>query len=193
MTAEDYLAWERASPTKHEYFSGEVVAFAGASIDHAQIVLNIASLLHIQGRGQGCRTLTNDIRVRVGAVKAYTYPDILIVCGEMQFADEQKDTLLNPTVIIEVLSPSTTMIDRVQKLDLYTSLPSLQEYLLVAQHKPQIDQYVREADGSWRYKQYRVLDAELVLPSVGCAFSVSKVYENVTLTTEDSAPPSPPE
>jgi len=187
MSGAEFLAWERASTEKHEFFEGEIVDFVGTSVDHAQIVHNLSGNFYNQLRKSQCRTYSTDIRVRVGKAKAYTYPDIVIACGALQFADDQQDTLLNPTVIIEVLSPSTVMVDRVKKFQSYTALPSLQEYLLVAQDSAVIEQYQRQTDGSWRYVKTTGIMAAVTLPSVNATLKLGDVYENVSLADDDNS------
>ncbi|MBX3085529.1 MAG: Uma2 family endonuclease [Anaerolineae bacterium] len=179
MTADEYLAFERASDTKHEFFNGEIIDFAGASVNHTRIIRNMVTLLHTHGRSQGCEVFTADLRVRVGRARAYTYPDIVVACRELRFADDQEDTLVNPTILIEVLSPSTEMTDRGRKFTQYTTLSSLQEYILISQARPQIEQFARQADGSWRYTKITTLDEHLTLPSANCTFNLTDIYEDV--------------
>jgi Uma2 family endonuclease len=187
MTPEEYLAFERASETKHEYFDGEIIDFAGASLNHIQLVQNLGGLFYVHGRAQGCRSFPTDLRLRIGKGRSYTYPDVVVVCGELQLTEDQKDTLLNPTIIFEVLSNSTEDIDRGRKFLQYTALPSLQEYILVSQDRPLIEQYTRQPDGSWRYINVTDLTDQLTLPSANCTFSLSDIYENVIF------PPEPPD
>jgi Uma2 family endonuclease len=182
MTADEFLAWEIASDAKHEFIEGEIIAFAGASPNHAQIAHNLSGIFYNHLRKSGCRTYVADIRVRVGKSRAYTYPDLVIACGELKFADSEQGTLLNPTIIVEVLSPSTAMIDRVKKFDLYTAIPSLQEYLLVAQDRTQLEQFVRQPDGRWLYAKVRGSDANITLPSIDLVLVFADVYENVTFS-----------
>ena len=184
MTADQYLAFERASETKHEYFDGDIIDYAITNVSHAQLVQNISGLLYLHGRAQGCLTFTTDLRVRIGKARAYTYPDVIVICGEPQFADDQQDTLLNPTIIFEILSPSTEVIDRVRKFANYTALSSLQSYLLVTQDGPQLEQYTRQIDGRWLYSKVTTLADDIVLPSVNCTFRLEDIYENVRLNPE---------
>ena len=179
MTADEFLAWELASDSKHEFIDGEIVAFAGASPNHAQIAQNLSGIFYNRLRRGGCRTYIADIRVRVGKSRAYTYPDLVIACGELKFADSEQGTLLNPVIIVEALSPSTAMIDRVKKFDLYTAIPSLQEYLLVAHDRTQIAQFVRQPDGRWIYSKVSAADGTLTLPSIDVTLDFVDVYENV--------------
>ncbi|MBX3081205.1 MAG: Uma2 family endonuclease [Anaerolineae bacterium] len=186
LTAEEFLAWERASDTKHEYFDGDIIDFAGTSLDHARILQNIAGLFYNQLRGGNCQSFSTEIRVRVGKNRAYTYPDVVVICGEPQVADDQRDTVLNPTLIIEVLSPSTALIDRVKKFDLYTSIPTLQEYVLIHQDRPVSEQYVRQAIDKWLYTRINGLGNHLALPSLGCTLAMTDIYERVVFAPEDS-------
>lgn len=185
MTEEEYLVFERASDAKHEFFNGEIIDLAGTSVNHAQLVQNISSLLYIQGRAHGCRTFTTDVRLRIGVGNTYTYPDIIVICGTLEYSDRQQDTLLNPTVIMEVLSPSTEIIDRVRKFAQYTSIPTLQEYLLVTQTSRQIEQYVRQSDGRWLYAKLTAVDAQIALPSLNCILRLDDIYENVNFDADE--------
>jgi Uma2 family endonuclease len=184
-TAAEYLAFERASETKHEFVDGEVYMMAGASRAHNLILLNTASNLHQQLRPKSCEGYTNDMRVRV-ADEDFVYPDFVAVCGEPILADETFDTLLNPTLIIEVLSPSTQTYDRVGKFRLYRTLESLQEYLLVAQDEARIERFLRQPDGQWLFAEAVGLDAALELASIGCTLALADVYEKVTFAVEPS-------
>lgn len=179
VTPEEYLAAERAAETKSEYVDGEVYAMTGASEPHNTISINLVLTLGPQVRSRGCNIYTSDMRVRVGR-RAYLYPDVVVVCGEAQFKDDQVDTLLNPTLILEILSPSTAAFDKGEKFDMYRTLNSLQEYLLVAQERCHIIHYVRQGDTTWLLSETRDMNARLDLPSVGCTLSVAEVYDRVT-------------
>jgi Uma2 family endonuclease len=144
MSVEEYLEFERASETKHEYYGGEVLAMAGASYDHNTIVGNIFATLHAQLRGKPCRVNFSDIRVPIPDSGLFTYPDLTVVCGPPQFRDERRDSLLNPKVIIEVLSPSTESHDRGKKFQHYRTIASLDEYVLIAQETLRFDTHVAE-------------------------------------------------
>jgi Uma2 family endonuclease len=174
MTEEEYLAFERASETKHEYLRGEIFAMAGASLTHATILGNTQASLHQQLRGR-CRVVSNDLRVKISARGLYTYPDIVVVCNRPQLADNQFDTLLNPTILIEVLSPSTEAYDRGKKFGHYRTLDSLQEYLLIAHDAPLIEHFVRQDDGTWRFAAASGLEASIALPSVGCTLELADI------------------
>jgi Uma2 family endonuclease len=149
ISPQEYLAQERRADFRSEYLRGEVFAMAGASYEHTLIKDNVAREAGNQLKNGPCRVLTSDLRVKVDATGLYTYPDIAIVCDEPQFEDVAFDTLLNPRAIVEVLSDSTEKYDRGAKFGHYRQVPSLQEYILVAQDCPLVERYVRQADGSW--------------------------------------------
>lgn len=188
LTPQEYLAFERQANTKNEYYGGEVFALAGASKNHSAIVPNIAYLLVGQLKGRPCTVYSSDMRVKVSATGLYTYPDVAVVCGQPRFDDEQEDTLLNPTVIVAVLSKSTEAYDRGDKFAHYRALESLTDYLLVAQDFPNIEHYTREADGSWRFSESRGLDQVTVIDSIHCHLGLSDVYDKVLLTGPTRAP-----
>src|SRR5262249_28209470 len=149
ISPEEYLAQERLADFKSEYLRGEVFAMAGASYPHTLIKDNLAQEAGTQLKSGPCRVLTSDMRVRVNATGLYTYPDVVIVCDEPEFEDAVFDTLLNPRALVEVLSDSTEKYDRGAKFGHYRQIPSLQEYVLVAQDRPLVERYVRQADNSW--------------------------------------------
>lgn len=177
-TRESYLAFDRASDEKHEFIDGNVCAMTGASENHNLINVNITIALGIQFRGRPCKLYANDMRVRLPS-RNYVYPDIAVVCGEAQLEDEHLDTLLNPTVIIEVLSPSTESYDRGKKFEHYRALESLQEYLLVSQEQAHIERYIRQEDG-WLLTEAKGMEASIELSSVGCTLTLADVYDKVT-------------
>jgi Uma2 family endonuclease len=148
-TPEQYLDIERAADYKSEYFDGEIFAMAGASEEHNTITFNLSGALVPQLRGTGCRGYAGDMRVKVDASGLYTYPDVVVVCGERHFTDDHLDTLTNPTLIVEVLSPSTEGYDRGQKFANYRRIPSLETYVLVAQDRAHIEKFERRPDGQW--------------------------------------------
>ena len=183
----EYLQTERLAPTKSEYLAGRVIAMAGASYAHNRLSTNIAANLHLALRNKPCVVLGSDMRVKIAEVNAYFYPDVVIVCGQPQFEDEQEDTLLNPTVVIEVLSPSTEAFDRGEKFAAYQRIPTLREYLLVAQDRMQVEQYVRQPGGEWQRTEYTDLAQKVHLPSVGIDVPVELIYEGVNLTHSKQA------
>ncbi|GIV18657.1 MAG: hypothetical protein KatS3mg023_0408 [Armatimonadota bacterium] len=175
-----YLQAERQSPTKSEYLAGQVFAMAGASRAHNRITFNLGGMLYAALRGKACEAYIADMRVRVAEASAYFYPDVVLVCGQPQFEDEQEDNLLNPTVIIEVLSPSTEELDRSVKFFAYQKLPSLREYLLVSQDRMHIEHFVRQPDGQWAHREYTRAEQVIALESANVELRVQAVYEGVT-------------
>ena len=181
---EDYLALEREAATKSEYVDGEIFAMAGASEEHSLLTLNIGAAIHMALRGRPCKVYVSDMRVKVSPTGMYTYPDVVAVCGKARLEDAKFDTLLNPTVIIEVLSPSTEGYDRGAKFAHYRRLESLQEYLLVAQDAVHLEHYVRQADGRWLLSEANRLQDEIHLPAIDCRLSLAEVYDKTEIPTE---------
>lgn len=179
-TEAEYLDFERSTETKHEFFQGQVYAMAGASEQHVLIATNIATSLNYQLKGRPCRVYQTDLRVKVGDSGLYAYPDVVVVCGERQFTDDKQDTIINPIVLIEVLSPSTENYDRGAKFRRYRTLESFQDYALVEQDNPHIEHYQRQDDGkSWVLKDVTGLDSVVELTSIGCTLPLTDVYDKV--------------
>lgn len=176
ISAADFLEGERSSKIKHEYFAGEVFAMAGASERHNLIAGNTFASLHAQLRRRTCNVYPSDMRIKISQTGLYTYPDIAVVCGAAQFED---DTLLNPTLIVEVLSPSTESYDRGRKFQHYRTLESLTDYLLVAQDGVHIEHFTRQADNRWVLTEVDQIDALLSLPTIACDLALADVYEKV--------------
>jgi Uma2 family endonuclease len=187
LTVAEYLAIERRAEFKSEFYDGEMFAMAGASLPHNAVTENLSVRIGGQILGGPCRTYSRDLRVRVERTGLYCYPDLVIVCGEPQMAEEDKDTLTNPRVVFEVLSPSTERYDRRTKYRHYQQLPSVQEYVLVAQDEALCEQFVRQADGSWTHVLSVGLDAALELKSVPVAVPLADVYAGVTFPPEARA------
>ncbi len=188
MTPEEYLAVERQNEYKSEYINGEVFAMTGASRRHNIITFNIAASLGPQLRGRPCEGYVNDMRVRVASRRdyAYAYPDVVVIRGEPQFEDGHLDTLLNPTVIIEVLSESAERYDRVGKFVLYRDIGSLAEYVLVAQDEHRVEQYAKQPDGRWMLTDHRSPDAVVELASIQCTLALREVYDKAAPPAGDS-------
>lgn len=178
-TAEQYLEFERISEAKHELVGGAVFAMTGASENHNLIVANIIVSLGIQLRQRPCKLYPSDMLVQIGASGDFHYPDITIVCGEAQINRDKRDSLLNPTVIIEVLSPSTELYDRGKKFQNYRTLDSLQLYLLVAQDAARIECFTRQRDGVWLFVDVAGRDTVIELPPIGCTLSLADVYDKI--------------
>ncbi len=179
LTSLEYLEWERCQESKHEYLNGDIFAMIGASRKHNLITANLLAGLHTQLRHKPCEIYSSDMRVKVSSTGLYTYPDIVVVCGEPQFDDALLDTLLNPILIVEVLSHSTENYDRGKKFGHYRRLPSLQEYLLVGQDQCQVEHYVRQPDEAWLLREYQHPEDSLQFIALNCELSLAEIYERV--------------
>jgi Uma2 family endonuclease len=179
VTPEEYLALERAAETKSEYLDGEIIGMTGASRRHSLITANLIREIGQQMKGRPCEVLSGDMRIWVPATGLYTYADVVVVCGEPALADGYFDTLTNPTVLIEVLSPSTRDYDRGTKFVHYRSLDSLREYLLVSQDQPLVEHYVKQGDGNWLLSEKADLSATVALSSIGCRLAMAEIYDRV--------------
>jgi Uma2 family endonuclease len=182
-TPEEYLALERNAEFKSEYLDGRIVAMTGATIEHATITGNVHGELRTRLRGGPCRAFVSDMRVQVGGGRRYTYPDVTAVCGEPRLMDATLDTLMNPVLIVEVLSPSTEAYDRGEKFQHYRAIDTLREYVLIAQDRVLVERYVRSGE-FWTLSAITDLDASLELTSVGCTIPLREIYENVEVTSE---------
>lgn len=181
ITPEEYLKQERAAATKSEYYRGEIFAMPGATRPHILIVGNIFYELKSRLMTRDCEVYSNDMRVLVSATGLYTYPDIVVVCGEPVLLDSHHDTLTNPRIIVEVLSESTANYDRGGKFHQYKRLPSLQEYLTVSQDEMLADHAVRQADGSWLIREITPENPTLALTSLAIELNLADVYRKVPL------------
>ncbi len=186
----DYLDWERNQETRHEYRDGEIFAMTGASRAHHLLCGNTFALLHGGLRGRPCEVYSSDMRVKVQDTGIYTYPDILAVCGEPRFEDDQVDTLLNPVLIAEVLSRSTATYDRGAKFAHYRRLPSLRHYLLIAQTEPRVEHYLehcqRQDQERWLLIEYREPEDRIEIESLDCRLRLGDIYERVPLPLGDA-------
>ena len=187
----EYLERERRSETKHELVNGVVVAMAGASPKHNAIVGNVIGVLRDLLRDRPCIVLASDQRVHVQSTGLYTYPDTTVVCARPHFHPEDKDSLVNPTLIVEVLSPSTEGYDRGAKFAHYRSIPSFSEYVLVSQGERRVEHYRRLETGQWMMTEYVGDDARVVLPVLECELPVSELYAKTELL-DDAEPVAPP-
>jgi Uma2 family endonuclease len=179
-TPQEYLAIERQNDVKSEYWSGEMFAMAGASEAHNLIVLNVGAELRAQLKGKSCRVYPSDMRVRIPRKPSYKYPDVSVVCGQPRFEDDHRDILLNPLVIVEVLSPSSESYDRGAKFREYRAIDALQEYVLISQEQPLIERYMRQAQTRfWTLSDAAGLDERLVLESIACELALAEVYAQV--------------
>jgi Uma2 family endonuclease len=178
-TAQEYLAQERQAQTKSEYIDGEILAMTGASRPHNLIAGNIFASLHSQIRSRPCEIYMGDMRVAVDQAEFYTYPDVVVVCEDPQFLDVELDTLLNPTLIVEVLSPSTAFYDRGEKFNRYRQLSTLQEYLIVAQDIPALEHYRRQSPREWILVDITDWETPVELSSIQCQLALKDIYEKV--------------
>jgi Uma2 family endonuclease len=176
---EEYLAIEREAEFKSEYFDGEIFAMAGASRKHNLISLNAAVSLHNQLKKSSCEVYSSDMRVKVSPTGLYTYPDIVIVCDTPQFEDSVFDTLINPLVIIEILSPGTESYDRGKKFENYRTLPSLAEYIMISQNRCYIEHYIRQPDNTWLFSETRDMADGVQIASVECELTLEEIYARV--------------
>jgi Uma2 family endonuclease len=180
LSFEDWLEGERAAlEGRSEYVGGEVFAMTGASVEHNAIVANIVRELSTQMKGRPCQVYASDLKVRIRSANAGKYPDLIALCGEHQFQDGRRDVLLNPSLIMEVLSDSTEAYDRGDKFSLYRQISSLREYLLVSQHRVQVELYNRSEDGRWTLTDFSARTDSVPLESVGCTLSLAEVYDKV--------------
>ena len=179
VTPEQYLESERRAEYKSEYYAGETFAMAGAGEAHNRLVWNLIAQLDRQLRSLPCQGYPSDMRVRVSATGLFTYPDVVVVCGEPEFLDDRRDTLLNPTLIVEVLSPSTEAYDRGRKFEHYRSIDSLSEYLLVTSDRVHVDLYTRQPGGQWLLTSASALEEQIELKSTGCRLAISDLYEKL--------------
>jgi Uma2 family endonuclease len=180
FTPAEYLAMEEVAPYKSEYYRGEIFALSGGSFDHSVIQGNLIAALHRLLAGTPCRVVTSELRLHVRASDLYTYPDAAVVCGKVQFFERRNDTILNPRLIIEVLSPSTREYDRGTKFGMYKSIPSLQEYLLVDSELAHVECYRRRDNDEWMVSVFDGLDKTSYLESIDREVPLNSIYEGVT-------------
>ena len=178
LTPEEYLAWERKQPFKNEYHNGQIVAMSGASRWHNRITLDTSTDLNNQLMNSDCEVFSGDMRVRTSPTVSYLYPDVIVVCGEARFEDDTFDTLLNPIVVIEVLSPSTAAFDRGEKFEFYKQLASLQEYILISQDRVRVESYHRQGT-QWLHNTLQRLEDVLSLASIECEIPLRAIYRRV--------------
>jgi Uma2 family endonuclease len=191
-TPDEYLALERQSEERHQYVDGQVYAMAGESPEHSTICCNITAILVTQLRGKDCRTFSPNMKIRSGPMQKdkragmFSYADATVIYGQPRFHDEHRDVLLNPTVIIEVLSPSTEGFDRGEKFQRYrTHLETLSDYILVSSDKPLIEHFRRQTAGQWLYSGVEGLEGRLELTSIDCRLPLAEVYERIEFPPEE--------
>jgi Uma2 family endonuclease len=191
LSPQEYLARERKAAVRSEYYRGEMFVMAGGSPRHSRIKTNLTTTLCNALKGRPCTAYDSDRRIRVSATGLYTYPDASVLCGELQFDGEERDTVLNPTLLAEVLSESTEAYDRGKRFDHYRQLDSLKEYLLVSQDAPRLERLARNPDGTWTLTIVTGLDQSLELPSIGVKLSLAQVFDKVEFGAETGTSPEP--
>jgi Uma2 family endonuclease len=184
VSPEEYLERERKAETRSEYVRGEIFAMAGASVRHAAIISNLVIEIGAQLRTTDCRVFSTDLRLAVNPAGMYTYPDVMVVCGKPVSIDDRRDTISNPIIIVEVLSDSTKNYDRGQKFQYYRMLPSLKEYVAVAQDEVHVERYARRDAGEWTLTDFSQPEDNLELKSVGVALKLSEIYRMVDFKSE---------
>jgi Uma2 family endonuclease len=178
LTSQEYLAIEREAEYKSEFYQGELFAFAGASLRHNLIATNVLANIHNQLRDGPCSAFSSDMRITIPQTPHYTYADVVVVCGQPELDDDFKDNLLNPIVIVEVLSPATESYDRGKKFESYQRIASLMEYVLVSQDQPRVEQFLRQPDGRWLYSETSA-EGSIKLTSIDCELSLNDIYHKL--------------
>jgi len=184
ISPEEYLAMEEQADHKSEYFNGEIFAMVGASINHNRITGNINAFFNTALARSTCESFASDMRLQVKANGLYTYPDVMVVCGKPEFATGRNDTITNPILIVEVLSPSTKNYDRGQKFMLYRAIETLLDYVLVDQDRPHVEYFHRLDDGRWILTEFDTMDASLQLEALQLEIPLSRIYQKVDWQTE---------
>jgi Uma2 family endonuclease len=185
LSEADYLTFERSSSIKHEFYRGRIYAMAGAKEAHNIITSNTLATLHTQLRRTPCIVYPSDMRVKVLRTGLNTYPDITVVCGQAKFTDQVRDTLVNPMVIIEVLSASTERYDRGLKFQNYRTIDTLQDYILISQTSHRVEHYTRQDQGLWLLQEFTSLDETILIRSINCTLLLEDIYEKVVLESDD--------
>jgi Uma2 family endonuclease len=183
-TPEQYLALERAAEERHEYLDGQIYLMSGGSPKHSTICVNIISELRVQLKGKSCQVFESNMKVGTEASGLFSYPDVSVVCGEPTFHDKHQDVLTNPTVIIEVLSPSTERFDRGKKFARYQRIDSFTDYVLIAQDEPRVEHFARQANGTWILTVATGLKSKINIASIACALKLAEVYDRIKFEEE---------
>ncbi len=192
LSEAEYLERERAADVKSEFFDGQVVAMADGTPQHSLIATNLAAEFSNRLRHGPCVPYNSDLRIKVEATGLFTYPDLSVICGPLEFAPGTDDTVVNPRVLVEVLSDSTEGYDRGKKFEHYRQIASLQEYLLVSQKEPRLEHFVRQPDAGWLLNEAFGLDATLELPSLKIVLALGEVFAKVNFPAASIRTPAPP-
>ena len=187
-TLDEYFAIEEASAIRHEYYRGRILAMAGGTYGHALIITNASGELRALLKGRTCDVIANELRLAADPDAHYTYPDVLVICGEPVFQGGRKHTVMNPVVIIEVLSPSTEAVDRGRKFADYRKLPTLMEYVMISQHEPRVEVYRLGLAGQWTLFEYIGLDIAVQFESLGVELPMSEIYQRVSFELASTEP-----
>jgi Uma2 family endonuclease len=179
LTIQEYLEMERNSGEKHEYYEGEIFSMSGASINHNRISMNLSHLLKSKLDGQNCEPFGSDLRIHVPKNTLYTYPDFSIICGDLKTTDDKFDTVVNPTVIVEILSPSTQRYDRLEKFSLYRDIETFKEYILVDSRKLHIQKHQFTEEG-WLLSDYKNINDAILINAVNISFSLKDIYKGIS-------------
>ena len=190
LSVAEYYRIENAAEFRSQYFAGEMFAMSGGTPRHSLIKNNVGGLLYALLRQRPCATYDSDLRLRVTETNLITYPDVSVVCGELQVDPDDANTALNPTLIVEVLSPSTEAYDRGAKFGHYRRIPSLREYVLVSQDEPRVERFLLNEDGTWTFAIANGLDESIDLGSLGVTLPLSEIFSKVDFTTEPVATPA---
>ena len=180
FTQEAYLETEREALEKHEYYQGEIFAMSGASVKHNKIFINCIGELQNRLKGKNCQPYGSDLRIHIPKNTLYTYPDISIICGEMELTDDKFDTVTNPSVIIELLSDSTRNYDKGEKFTLYRDITSLKEYILIDTEKIYVEKHIRNADNSWQLTDYKSIENSFTISTIQLSFLLVDIYEGIS-------------
>jgi len=179
LSPAEYLEIERKAQFKSDYYNGEMFALAGASFIHNRIAKNLTTSLNVQLKGKLCESFQSDLKIHILESELFTYPDIVVICEEPVFYDNEKDVVLNPIIIMEILSPSTENYDRGFKFELYRKLNSLKDYFLISQEKALIEHFSKNNDNSWTLKEYNNIDQSIIIESIDCNLKLDDVYYKV--------------
>jgi Uma2 family endonuclease len=181
ISEKEYLNAERLALNKHEYYKGEIFAMGGASIAHNKIAINCTVDIGYKLKGKKCQPFGSDLRVHIPKNTLFTYPDISIVCGEIETTDDKFDTITNPSVIIEILSPSTRNYDKGEKFTLYREIDSLQEYILIDSERIMVEKFIRNSDNSWQLTEYKYIDLSFSITTVDIEMQLADIYEGLSI------------
>jgi len=185
FTIEDYLATEEKAGYKSEYYNGEIIAMSGGSRNHSVICVNMNWRLGESLAEKECVVFDSNMKLRIAETDSFVYPDVMVVCGDIQFYQERTDILINPVLIIEVLSPSTRLFDRVEKFEYYRSISSVKEYLLISQDKPMVESYYKQDEKKWLYSVVKGVEESIYLQSIDCKLDLKDIYHKTEMSIKN--------